>query len=319
MSEAAPEAEAFARVPVGWFVFGPVPVGRPVTRRMPWGEVVAWRGPTGIVAHEARCAHLGADLGGGELIDGCLACPFHGWRYGPDGGCVTHPELRLRRFAIEEVDGRVFVAPTAEPPHPVPRFDAGGPLASAPPFSFDLACPWWMVSANGFDAAHFGVAHDRRPVGEPEASHPHPAAHRVRATFEVTGTGWRDRATRVFAGGRVTLDATVWAGTLALVESRFRRSRTFGLVEIRPLFGDGGPPAAHAPATRVTVWIHVAAGPGAPALARVRAGFVRAFLAPDADLLQGALYRPDRLTPEDALLARHFRWLAPASHATPTP
>ncbi len=254
--------------------------------------------------------HLGADLGGGTLAGGCVVCPFHGWRYGADGQCAAHPGATLETVPVEEAEGRVFVAPPSATPGPVPRF--GPDLASAPPFVFDIDAPYWMVSGNGFDAAHFACAHDRELVDEPEVSTPHPLAHRIRATFAVTGTGWRDRAIRAFAGDRVTLDATVYAGTLALVESRFRRSRTFGLVEMRP----APSPSGRGPlgATRVTVWIHVRSGPAAAALARIRAGFVRAFLAPDVELLQGARYDPARLTPADRLLINHFRWLAPASH-----
>ena len=181
-------------------------------------------------------------------------------------------------------------------------------VVSAPPFGFGIDCPYWLVSANGFDAQHFAHAHDRRLIGSPAVTSPHPLARRVTAEFEVVGRGWRDRLARAVAGPRVRLEATVWGGTLALVRSRTRRGVTFGLVEVRPA-GAG---------TRVRVWIGVRRQPGARPLAGLRASFVRAFLAPDADLLQGAAYRPDRLTADDALLIDYFRWLAPATHATPT-
>jgi nitrite reductase/ring-hydroxylating ferredoxin subunit len=298
----APSAEAFATVPRGWYVFGDVPANRPVSRTLPWGEVVCWRTPGGLAATAARCWHMGADLGGGEVVDGCVSCPFHGWQFGADGRCAAQPAARLETFAVAEAEGRVYVAPTAEPPCAVPTF--GLDLVSAPAFSFDVACPYWLVGGNGFDAAHFRYAHDRRLVGEPTVSSPHPLARRIVATFEVTGDDVRDRLLRLAAGGRVTLDATVWGGTLALVRSTFRRSQTFGLVELRPIDS----------CTRVTVWIHVRRQLGAAALARVRTNFVRAFLAPDVALLQGARYHPDRLTAGDRILTDYFRWLAPATH-----
>jgi 3-Ketosteroid 9alpha-hydroxylase C-terminal domain/Rieske [2Fe-2S] domain len=35
---------------------------------------------------EAHCKHLGAQIGhGGTVVGDCVECPFHGWRWGPDG------------------------------------------------------------------------------------------------------------------------------------------------------------------------------------------------------------------------------------------
>ena len=301
----APPPEAFADVPRGGYVFSDAADlrHRPLSREMPWGEVVAWRTGKGVAAADARCWHMGADLGGGTVRDGRVVCPFHGWGFDAAGRCAAHPGARLATYAAAEVEGRVHVFPAAAPPYPVPAF--GGALAFAPPFAFEIACPYWLVGGNGFDAEHFRHAHDRRPIGEPRVTSPHPLARRIVADFEVIGLGPRDRLLRLAAGGRVTLDATVWSGTLALVRSTFRRSITFGLVELRPL-GRG--------ATRVTVRIGVRRRPGAAVLARVRANFVRSFLNPDVNLLQGAIYRPGRLTPADAVLTDYFRWLAPATH-----
>ena len=305
---AAPPAGAFADMPRGWYVFADARAlrDRPVTRAMPWGEVVVWRTPGGLAAAGARCWHMGADLGGGHVAGECVVCPFHGWRFDAAGRCPDHAGARLPTFAVAEAEGRIHVAPDAAPPHDVPVF--GEDLATAPPFTFVIECPYWLVGGNGFDAAHFGCAHDRRLVGEPAVTTPHPAARRVVADFDVTGMTPRDRLLRLAAGGRVRLDATVWAGTLALVRSTFRRSKTFGLVEMRPIGGGGGG------GTRVTIWIGVRRRPGAAVLARVRANFVKSFLAPDVALLQYARYRPDRLTAADRLLADYFRWLAPATH-----
>ena len=299
-----PPASAFATVPRGWYVFADSAevADRPVSQALPFGEVVVWRSDGTLAAIGARCWHMGADLGGGDVADGCVGCPFHGWRFDADGRTTANPDARQPTYAVAESNGRVFVAPTPEPPCPVPIF--GLDLVSAPPFAFDIACPYYLVGGNGFDAAHFRCAHDRRLVGEPEVTTPHPLARRIVATFEVTGDDWRDRTLRALAGGRVTLDATVWGGTLATVTSTFRRSRTYGLVEMRPT--ESG--------TRVRVWIHVRRQVGGRMLARVRSNFVRAFLAPDVALLQGARYRPERLTAADAVLADYFRWLAPASH-----
>src|SRR5215469_1587178 len=65
-------------------------LGEPVLiGRTPAGELVALRD---------ICPHRAAPLSAGHFkreADGAwsLACPYHGWRYGPDGRCVAIPSL----------------------------------------------------------------------------------------------------------------------------------------------------------------------------------------------------------------------------------
>ena len=81
-------------------------------------NIVAWCGVEGTVCvAEAVCSHLGADLGpaaGGQVRDGCLVCPFHGFEYDVSGQCVATPfasppkSAQLRVFETREVLGMVF-------------------------------------------------------------------------------------------------------------------------------------------------------------------------------------------------------------------
>ena len=55
----------------------------------------------------AYCRHLGADLSVGDVVDGCIRCAFHHWRYDSDGHVVEVPvdepipdEARLYIFPI---------------------------------------------------------------------------------------------------------------------------------------------------------------------------------------------------------------------------
>ena len=59
----------------------------PVGIRVAGEKVVLFRGPGGAVgALVDRCPHRGVALSLGKVgDDGCIACPFHGWRFGPDG------------------------------------------------------------------------------------------------------------------------------------------------------------------------------------------------------------------------------------------
>ncbi len=70
-----------------------------------------------ICVAESVCPHLGADLGpaaGGRVHDGCLICPFHGYRYDATGQCVATPyapapkSAKLRVFEVCEIAGLIF-------------------------------------------------------------------------------------------------------------------------------------------------------------------------------------------------------------------
>ncbi|HJK90157.1 MAG TPA: Rieske 2Fe-2S domain-containing protein [Polyangiaceae bacterium LLY-WYZ-15_(1-7)] len=88
-------------------------------------------------AVDATCPHLGADLADGRVKDGCLECPFHHWRFAPDGALASVPyldadrlpKIRARSWPTDEQDGFVFVwyggegARGAEPEHALPPID----------------------------------------------------------------------------------------------------------------------------------------------------------------------------------------------------
>ena len=86
-------------------------------------EMVVWRTSAGhLVASDAYCPHLGAHLARGGTVEGeHLVCPFHGWRFGPDGSTVGlgYPgrcpsSARAVMWPVEEQDGRVRVSPPRE-------------------------------------------------------------------------------------------------------------------------------------------------------------------------------------------------------------
>lgn len=68
-----------------------------------------------------QCVHRGVRLSAGRVQDGCLSCPYHGWRYDGDGRVVHIPSVdgltptgrerpfRQRSFPVREQDGAVWV------------------------------------------------------------------------------------------------------------------------------------------------------------------------------------------------------------------
>lgn len=93
------------------------PVGRVVLGEM----LVLWRTPDGrAVAMSNRCLHRNALLSEGDVFDGCIGCPYHGWTYDRSGRCINVPsegpngrapdkERKLETFEVKEQDGLLWV------------------------------------------------------------------------------------------------------------------------------------------------------------------------------------------------------------------
>ncbi len=116
----------------------PVVVGR--TRA---GEVFALRD---------ICPHRLVPLSAGTQVETAgewtLQCPYHGWRFGTDGGCRLMPSLtedspydaskvRVRRYPVHEAHGAVYVYVAHDPRRPAPPAVPPpdfGPLPDRPKF-----------------------------------------------------------------------------------------------------------------------------------------------------------------------------------------
>lgn len=76
-------------------------------------ELVLFRGAAGVGALEDRCPHRGMRLSRGVVKGACLECPYHGWRFEPDGAGTSPgtPKLTARAAAYDVVerDGAVWV------------------------------------------------------------------------------------------------------------------------------------------------------------------------------------------------------------------
>ena len=92
---------------------------KPVALKRLDEELVLWRDGDGR-PHLFRdaCAHRGAKLSMGHVVDGNLACCYHGWTYDRTGQCIAIPteggacelakEARVRAYPVEEHGGVIF-------------------------------------------------------------------------------------------------------------------------------------------------------------------------------------------------------------------
>jgi Fe-S cluster biogenesis protein NfuA/nitrite reductase/ring-hydroxylating ferredoxin subunit len=87
-----------------------IPDGEIVTREIRGHALLLYRrGPT-VSCVENACAHMGMPLDGGELLEGTLRCPHHGFTYLLETGeCLTVPEVQLRVFDVKVTNASVCV------------------------------------------------------------------------------------------------------------------------------------------------------------------------------------------------------------------
>lgn len=63
-----------------------------------------------LYALRNQCPHMGGELGEGELRDGIVTCPWHGWRFNVKTG--KHPAaevVAVRTFPVRVVGDDVYV------------------------------------------------------------------------------------------------------------------------------------------------------------------------------------------------------------------
>lgn len=287
---------------------------KPLTRTIGGLTLTAFRDQNGNpVIVDNRCAHLGANLGAGRVVNGMLECPYHHFRYGPDGRCAD-PNLRLTTYPVAECLGAVFVFSAERATFPFPTFgtEPGVRLVSARRFSLRLETPWYMVCAQAFDLRHFRTLHARRLLSEPVIEMTNAHSRRIRSSFEVAGTGWVDKATRMLSGREVEFDVTAWAGNIVLVQTRFEQDSSFGLVVVEP--------SLHASMTDISIIVSAPAGriPFVDWLrVEIKRFAVRHMIHCDIDALDRLKYRPDGLLPGDEFLADYLTWVA-SLHAEET-
>ena len=125
---------------------------------------------------ERNCAHRGADLSFGRLEPssegGGLRCPFHGWKFAPDGRCLQTPaeppgsklceRIRQRSYPVQEKSGVLFawLGDEDSTPPPLPNFDC---FTAPGTHSFVFKGLWnanWLQAVEvGIDPAHPSYLH----------------------------------------------------------------------------------------------------------------------------------------------------------------
>ena len=122
------------------------------------------------------CAHRGADLSFGRLdplaSGGGLRCPFHGWKFAPDGRCLETPAepagsklcecIQQRSYPVIEKNGVLFawMGDEGSIPPPFPDFDCfNAPATHSFAFKGLWNANWLQAFEVGIDPAHPSFLH----------------------------------------------------------------------------------------------------------------------------------------------------------------
>ncbi len=175
---------------------------KPLATRLAGEPLVLFRTANGSVAAMIdRCPHRGVALSRGVVTeDGCLECPFHGWRFDASGACTkvplndVPPEKRARFGATalpaRDAGGLVWVftgtdASGTEPVVPEALVEAGW---SRWVHMETWATHWTRAMENMLDSPHVPYLH-RRTIGRGTRARLKPDSVMHLSTAE-TATGW---------------------------------------------------------------------------------------------------------------------------------
>lgn len=168
--------------------------GGPVRSTLLGTQYVVFRDAEGQ-AHvlSDTCVHRGGSLSKGKVVDGCVQCPYHGWRFDGAGQCVEIPSLdgkkppgraKVDSYPVQEKYGIVFAflgdLPEDERPplYEIEEYDDPA-WRETEIIMMELNCFYERSVENGIDPIHNEFVH-------PAQGSPQPVA----GTVEYPETPW---------------------------------------------------------------------------------------------------------------------------------
>ena len=141
-------------------------------------ELVLFRDDKGAIGLLGlHCSHRGSSLEYGDIEDGGIRCPYHGWLFDVRGQCLDMPaeaddrgfasKVRHRSYPVRQQGGLLFAYLGADrdrpPPLPeyLPLVSEHGQRSLEPTRVYDYN--WFNFIENGADPAHFSILHRADP------------------------------------------------------------------------------------------------------------------------------------------------------------
>jgi nitrite reductase (NADH) small subunit len=87
-----------------------LPEGRLLQREAAGTTVAICNHAGKIHAFNGLCPHRAGPLGQGNLVDGCIVCPWHAWEFSVEKGELDYnPDIKLHRYNVVVQGGDVLV------------------------------------------------------------------------------------------------------------------------------------------------------------------------------------------------------------------
>jgi phenylpropionate dioxygenase-like ring-hydroxylating dioxygenase large terminal subunit len=140
--------------------------GRARTAHVLNRKIAVYRDASGVPhALDARCAHMGADLGAGRVAGDRLECPLHRWQYDAGGRVCAAPfeaavpARRVRAYPAVDRYGFVWTFNGPAPLFDIPAVDEERFVAFPLPSQTFNNHPHFLT-ANGLDWRHMQTLHE---------------------------------------------------------------------------------------------------------------------------------------------------------------
>ena len=144
-------------------------------------ELVLFRDPDGQPGLLGEhCPHRGTSLEYGDIEDGGLRCPYHGWLFDIHGQCLEMPaepkdskfchKVKQLAYPVREFGGLLFayMGPDKDKPPPLPNYaplvERGGQRQIEPVRHADYN--WFNFFENSADPAHVCILHRHAGYGQ---------------------------------------------------------------------------------------------------------------------------------------------------------
>jgi phenylpropionate dioxygenase-like ring-hydroxylating dioxygenase large terminal subunit len=267
------------------------------------GRVIAIRDSNGR-AHvlSAFCRHLGADLAGGDLVDGAVRCPYHHWRYDMQGQCVATAidrapsAAKLFRFPVHEGMGLVWAFNGPEPLFDPPAWEVpDSELTIVATKEHIEPRDHYVPFSNSCDIQHLIVVHGMKLEINPEALEINPYSIKYLQEQDAPGMG------------HLSMWIQMWGTSVLLLWSKTMGRMMYMMSCGRPLPGNrtqiyqaaGTPPRPQVPGDTQM----------AAAMINQSIGFARQLMKEDGPTISRISFREDILTHSDRTLAKYFDWV----------
>jgi len=183
------------------------------------------------------CCHIGVDLINGQMKNGCIVCPLHGWQFGKNGECHLIPALKnkmsadkadyekqkkqrkLKSLPCKEAYGLIFVflgeTPTYDVPLPAKMRSVQYGLSEQLLFSGEHH----VLCLNTFDLQHYQAIHHRQLTRSAKIESISPHHLGITMNVKILPITLLDKFMAKLVKGSNTISIDCWGASILIMKN----------------------------------------------------------------------------------------------------